>query len=97
MQQETAEEILGKYEQEAQETQTQSAASAGQRESAAMASMTRAQDYFIPKVKLLRSDGASLSAVYESKKQDTWSLILKNKVKEDVSVTISLCFALLWG
>lgn len=35
---------------------------------------------------LLRSDGASLSAVYESKKQDTWSLILRNKVKEDVSV-----------
>ena len=41
-------------------------------------------DFFIPKTKLIRPDGASLSDVYESKKNDTWATILKAQVKENV-------------
>lgn len=39
--------------------------------------------YFIPKTKLLRSDGASLSDVYNSKRNDTWASILKASVREN--------------
>lgn len=40
------------------------------------------ESYFIPKVKLVRPDGASLSDVYESKKNDSWGSILKAQVRE---------------
>jgi hypothetical protein len=39
--------------------------------------------YFIPKTKLMRPDGASLSDVYESKRNDAWAAILKASVREN--------------
>lgn len=39
--------------------------------------------YFIPKTKLMRPDGASLSDLYESKKNDSWAAIVKASVKEN--------------
>lgn len=39
--------------------------------------------YFMPKVSIPRPDGATLTDIYESKKQDTWGMILKAQVKED--------------
>lgn len=40
-------------------------------------------DYFIPKVCILRADGASLSDIYRSKQQDTWGKIVKAQYKEE--------------
>ena len=42
----------------------------------------------MPKVKILRPDGASLSSVYESKTQDTWSLILKQQLVEEQEMNL---------
>lgn len=42
-------------------------------------------NYFMPKIQKLRPDGASLTSVYESKKQDLWGQIIKAQVIEDVS------------
>lgn len=39
--------------------------------------------YFMPKVSIPRPDGATLTDIYESKKQDTWGMILKAQLKEE--------------
>ena len=44
--------------------------------------------YFMPKVSIPRPDGATLTDIYESKKQDTWGMILKAQIKEDVSIIL---------
>ena len=41
------------------------------------------ENYFMPKVRLQRSDGASLIDVYNSKRNDTWSKILKAQLREE--------------
>ncbi len=38
---------------------------------------------FMPKVKIIRPDGASLRDVYESKRQDIWAKILHEQVIEE--------------
>jgi hypothetical protein len=43
-------------------------------------------DIFLPKVRKLRPDGASLSAVYKSKKEDIWGKILQQQLREEVGV-----------
>jgi hypothetical protein len=48
------------------------------------------ENFFMPKKKILRADGASLFDVYRSKKDDTWGKIIKAQYLEDVS-----CLALL--
>lgn len=40
-------------------------------------------DIFLPKVRKLRPDGASLSQVYESKREDVWGKILKEQILEE--------------
>ena len=40
-------------------------------------------DIFLPKVRKLRSDGASLSEVYRSKKEDVWGKILHQQLIEE--------------
>lgn len=41
-------------------------------------------NFFMPKKKVLRPDGASLKDVYDSKKADMWGQIIKAQYKEDV-------------
>jgi hypothetical protein len=41
------------------------------------------QNYFMPKKKIFRADGASLYDIYLSKKQDFWGNILKAQIRED--------------
>lgn len=41
------------------------------------------QNYFMPKRKILRPDGASLLDIYRSKKDDTWGKIIKAQYLED--------------
>lgn len=50
---------------------------------ASAGTLTFGDDYFIPKTRLMRPDGATLSDVYESKKNDTWASILRATVKEN--------------
>lgn len=40
-------------------------------------------NYFMPKVPILRPDGASLQSVYDSKRQDLWGQIIRAQVIED--------------
>jgi hypothetical protein len=42
-----------------------------------------ASSMFMPKKKILRSDGASLIDIYESKKQDAWGRIIKAQYLAD--------------
>jgi hypothetical protein len=42
-------------------------------------------NFFMPKKQILRSDGASLSDIYSSKKEDSWGKILKAQIAEEVS------------
>lgn len=48
-----------------------------------------ASAFFMPKKKILRSDGASLHDVYLSKRGDTWGQILKAQAREDVRNRLS--------
>lgn len=49
-----------------------------------LAPLSRSQvDIFMPKVRKLRPDGASLSQVYESKREDVWGKILKEQIVEE--------------
>lgn len=48
------------------------------------------ENFFMPKKKLVRADGASLYDVYLSKKGDTWGNILKAQIREDVRFYISM-------
>ena len=41
-------------------------------------------NFFMPKKQILRSDGASLSDIYESKRADSWGKILKAQIAEEV-------------
>jgi len=41
------------------------------------------EDYYMPKVVITRPDGATLMDIYNSKRADTWSLILKTQLKEE--------------
>jgi hypothetical protein len=41
------------------------------------------ENYFMPKKKILRSDGASLFDVYASKREDYWGKILKAQILEE--------------
>ncbi len=41
-------------------------------------------NYFMPKKKILRPDGATLLDIYESKKADTWGKIIRAQYLEDV-------------
>jgi hypothetical protein len=43
------------------------------------------ENFFMPKKQILRSDGASLSDIYNSKKADSWGRILKAQIQEEVS------------
>lgn len=43
-------------------------------------------NYFMPKKKILRPDGATLLDIYESKKGDTWGKIIRAQYLEDVRV-----------
>ena len=45
------------------------------------------ENYFMPKVRLQRPDGASLIDVYNSKRNDTWSKILKAQLREEEDET----------
>mmetsp|Transcript_8792 Transcript_8792/g.14980 ORF Transcript_8792/g.14980 Transcript_8792/m.14980 type:complete len:515 (+) Transcript_8792:68-1612(+) len=45
-------------------------------------------DIFMPKVRKLRPDGASLSQVYESKREDVWGKILKEQIVEEDRVNM---------
>lgn len=49
-----------------------------------------ASAFFMPKKKILRSDGASLHDVYLSKRGDTWGQILKAQAREDVRTALSI-------
>lgn len=40
-------------------------------------------DIFLPKVRKLRPDGASLSDVYRSKREDMWGKIVREQYRED--------------
>lgn len=40
-------------------------------------------NYFMPKVQKVRPDGASLTMVYDSKKQDLWGKIIKGQYEAD--------------
>lgn len=40
-------------------------------------------DIFLPKVRKLRPDGASLGDVYRSKKEDVWGKILREQLHEE--------------
>ena len=42
----------------------------------------------MPKVRKLRPDGASLSQVYESKREDVWGKILKEQILEEDKVNM---------
>jgi hypothetical protein len=43
-------------------------------------------NYFMPKIQKLRPDGASLTDVYASKRQDLWGQIIRAQVIEDVII-----------
>jgi len=51
-------------------------------------------NFFMPKKQIQRSDGATLSDIYASKKADSWGKILKAQIAEEVSSFFS-CFLLL--
>jgi hypothetical protein len=40
-------------------------------------------NYFMPKVTIVRPDGATLSSIYQSKREDTWSHILKAQLRDE--------------
>lgn len=46
------------------------------------------ENYFMPKRKILRPDGATLLDMYESKKKDMWGQIIKAQYREDVSTPL---------
>ena len=41
-------------------------------------------NFFMPKREIMRSDGATLSDIYNSKKADSWGKILKAQILEEV-------------
>lgn len=52
-------------------------------------------NFFMPKKQILRSDGASLSDIYDSKKEDTWGKILKAQIAEEVRLRVIVSECLL--
>lgn len=44
------------------------------------------ENFFMPKKKILRPDGASLLDIYQSKKADTWGKIIKAQYKEELEM-----------
>jgi hypothetical protein len=54
-------------------------------------------NFFMPKKKILRSDGASLSDIYDSKKKDSWGKILKAQIAEEVRRCSSLLQFYIFG
>lgn len=59
-------------------------------------------NYFMPKVTICRPDGSTLSSIYQSKREDTWSHILKGTIYSliylyhlltYIYISISLCIA----
>lgn len=42
------------------------------------------EDFFMPKKSIQRSDGATLSDIYNSKREDSWGKILKAQLAEEV-------------
>lgn len=46
--------------------------------------------YFMPKKQILRSDGATLLDIYQSKQDDTWGKIIKAQYLEDVGFLFSI-------
>lgn len=53
-------------------------------------------NFFMPKKQIQRSDGATLSDIYASKKADSWGKILKAQIAEEVSLLLFFlsCFVL---
>ena len=47
-------------------------------------SMDLDENRFLPKVKKVRPDGATLTEVYQSKKEDVWGKILQAQLLEEV-------------
>jgi hypothetical protein len=45
------------------------------------------ENRFLPKVKKVRPDGATLTDVYRSKKEDIWGKILHQQILEEVRST----------
>jgi len=43
-----------------------------------------AETQFFPKIQILRPDGASLSSVYQYKKENPWAKIIYDKLEEQV-------------